>query len=87
MQWLINVFSGGSKGALPPPTAEKFLNFMQFFENLAKSYVGALPWRLGAPSYGEHWIRPWFSNIIFSYQSELNRKTLEISFLFNVSVK
>ena len=28
---------------------QNFLNFMQFLQNLAKSYVGAL-WRAGAPS-------------------------------------
>ena len=28
-----------------------------FSENLAKSYVGAHPTRIGAPSYRESWIR------------------------------
>ena len=32
--------SGRSK-RVAPPTAKIFLNFMQFIENLAKSYVGA----------------------------------------------
>ena len=43
-------------GGRPPPTAQNFLNFMQFSQNLVKSYVGAPPegWR---PSYGESWIR------------------------------
>ena len=30
-----------------------------FWENLTKSYVGAPPRRVGAPSYRESWIRPW----------------------------
>ena len=29
-----------------------------FRQNLAKSYVSAPVWRVGAPSYGESWIRP-----------------------------
>ena len=38
----MNPCSGGSKGggAVQPPTAQNFLNFMHFPENLAKSYVG-----------------------------------------------
>ena len=46
--------SGESKGGgVRPPqlTAQNLLNFMQFLENLAKSYVGA-PWRDGAPPMG-----------------------------------
>ena len=31
-------------------------NFMQFLENLAKSYVGA-PWSVGAPASEKSWIR------------------------------
>ena len=43
----------------PPPTARNVLNFMQFFENLAKSYVAPLsPAVWSPPSYGESWIRP-----------------------------
>ena len=34
--------------APPPPGGPNSFNFMQFWENLAKSYVGA-PWRFGAP--------------------------------------
>ena len=34
----------------PPPTDYNFLNFMQFFGNFGS-------WRMGAPSYGEYWIR------------------------------
>ena len=35
-----------------PPTAQTFLNFMQFWGNFAKSYVDA------PSSYGQSWIRP-----------------------------
>ena len=36
-------------------------NFMQFGENLAKSYVGASPRRVGAPTSGEYLIRHCFA--------------------------
>ena len=45
----------------PPPTEQNFLNFMHFLENL---YVGAFPWRVGGPSYGESWIRPWSCTVM-----------------------
>ena len=50
--------SGGSEDGAPgpPPTVQNFLNFMQFWEILTKSYV-ASP-RVGAPSYRESWTRP-----------------------------
>ena len=41
-----------------PPGGPNSFNFMQFWKNLAKSYVGAPP-RVGAPSSGKSWIRHW----------------------------
>ena len=38
-----------------PPTAQNFLNFMQFFGKFWQNHMLTL----GAPSYGESWIRPW----------------------------
>ena len=56
--------SGGSKGGapsacLPPlPTAQNFCKFMHFFEKFWQNHrLGAPSWRVGAPSYGEYWIR------------------------------
>ena len=37
---------------VPPPTARKLLNFMHFFLNLTKSYVGAPPRGLVPPPMG-----------------------------------
>ena len=42
--------------ARPPPGPNSF-NFMQFLGKFGKSYVGAPPWRVGAPSSGKSWIR------------------------------
>ena len=41
----------------PGPKCSQF--HAVFLENLAKSYVGAPSWRVGAPSYRKSWIRPW----------------------------
>ena len=38
-------------------TAQNFLNFMHFFEKFDK-IICWRPWPVGAPSYGESWIRP-----------------------------
>ena len=46
--------SGGSKG-VPPLQTKIFLIYYSFGGNL---YVGTFPWRVGAPSYWESWIRP-----------------------------
>ena len=35
-----------------------------FWGNLAKSYVGAPLWGVGAPSSGKSWIRHWFRNYL-----------------------
>ena len=52
--WLIQ--GRGRPRRVPPPYGPKyFLNFVQFLEKL---HVGAFPWRVGAPFYGESWIRP-----------------------------
>ena len=50
-------FRGGAPGARPPPRPKIFSISCSFSRNLAKSYVGALR-RVGAPFYGESWIRP-----------------------------
>ena len=47
--------SGGSKGGtrdVHPPGGTNSFNFMQFWGNLAKSYVGALPGGLAPPPRG-----------------------------------
>ena len=54
----------GRAGRAPPPWPKIFSISCSFSQNLAKSYVGAPPpWRVGAPSYGESWIRPWLRNL------------------------
>ena len=51
---------GGAPGALPPPpTAQNFLNFMQFLGKFDK-IVCRRPLEGRRPSYRESWIRPWF---------------------------
>ena len=52
--------SGGFRGrrGRTPPMARKFLNFMQFFGKFGNFVCWHLPWMVGAPSYGESWIRP-----------------------------
>ena len=50
--------SGGSKRGAPL-RPKIFSILCSLLENLAFSYVGA-PWRVGAPSYRESWIRPWY---------------------------
>ena len=74
--------SGGFRGehprrTPPPPTAQKFLNFMQFFAKFGKIICWHPPWRIGAPN-GESWIRPWNGfpvlslNILWKYAFELD---------------
>ena len=49
---------GGAPGARPP-TAQNFLDFMQFFGKSDKIVCWRPPPpRVGAPSYRESWIRP-----------------------------
>ena len=59
--YIYDLNSGGSKGArgtrAPPPEVEILSISRSFCENLAKSYVGAPPWAVGAPSSGKSWIR------------------------------
>ena len=43
-----------------PAPPKMFSISCSFSENLVKSYVGA-PRRIGGPSYGESWIRPWWA--------------------------
>ena len=64
----------GSKGTPParaPPTNQNFLNLMQFFfwKKSVKSYVGAPPRKVGAPSYEECWICPWSVVPLYSFQT------------------
>ena len=64
---------GGRSGRLLRP--EIFSISCSFSENLANSYVGAFPPPLpprtvGAPSYGEFWIRPWIPSILFFSKKE-----------------
>ena len=54
IQWRIL----GGRPWRAPPTAQNFLNFMQFFAKFGKIICWRPPWRVGAPSYGESWIRP-----------------------------
>ena len=51
-------FEGGAPGACLP-TAQNFLNFMQFFAKFGKIICWRPLQRVGAPSYGESWICPW----------------------------
>ena len=48
----------GSEGPSAPPPRVPILSISgSFGEILAKSYVGALPWRVGGPTLGKSWIR------------------------------
>ena len=51
-------FEGGAPGTCLP-TAQNFLNFMQFFAKFGKIICWRPLQRVGAPSYGESWICPW----------------------------
>ena len=57
MVWL-NENHGGSKGHAPVRPKNFSISY-SFWKILAKSNVGT-PWRFGALSYGESWIRPCF---------------------------
>ena len=48
---------GGGEGCTPVPGVQILSISCSFWENLPKSYVGALSWRVGAPSSGKSWIR------------------------------
>ena len=57
--WTAVADLGGRTRRVPPPYGPKFSQFHAVFHKIwQKSYVGAPPWRVGAPSYGESWIRP-----------------------------
>ena len=66
MPCFVLLYSGGSRGGTPlhtclfyPPTAQNFLNFMQFFRKFWQNHMlEPPPRRVGAPSYGESCIRP-----------------------------
>ena len=68
---------GGAGDARPPLGAQILSISCSFWENLAKSYVGAPPWGVGAPSSGKSWIRHW--SIPSHYLSEIS--TQPFSFL------
>ena len=61
LEWIYGtgrtISSGGFRGPLRPKMLSISCSFSQ---NLAKSYVGA-------PSYGESWIRPWLSSFFFHF--------------------
>ena len=59
-------------GGTPGPN---FSHFMHFFEILAKSHVGA-PWRVGAPSYRESWIRPWDTMSLYDFMTSFHSRDL-----------
>ena len=52
-QWRIYIVKFFTRA---PPGVQILSISCSFWENLAKSYVGA-PWRVGAPSSGKSWIR------------------------------
>ena len=58
----------GAPPARAPPTAQNFLNFMQFFAKFGK--IICWPPRVGAPFYGESWIRSW----IYLISRKLHKK-------------
>ena len=59
------LFAVADLGRGRPPTAPNFLNFMQFFAKFGKIICWRPPWRVGAPSYVESWIRPCFVCVKF----------------------
>ena len=53
MQCFLFLYSDGSRGGRPPPTAQNFLNFMQFFGNFGKIICWSpLPGGLAPPPTG-----------------------------------
>ena len=53
--------SGGFRGvppARPSPHGPKFSQFHAVFHKIWQNHMLAAPWRVGAPSYRESWIRP-----------------------------
>ena len=59
----VNVTSGGFRGAHParaPPYGPKFSLFHAVFWKIWQNHILAPPPRVGAPSYRESWIRPWW---------------------------
>ena len=58
----------GARGTPPPGGAQILSISCSFWENMAKSYVGAPPRGVGAPSSGKSWIRhcnEWIDQITF----------------------
>ena len=56
-QWRIYIVKFWTRA---PPLGVQILSIScSFREKLAKSYVGAPPWGVGAPSSGKSWIRHW----------------------------
>ena len=55
-------FSGRFRGRPPPPAryGPKFSQFHAVFRKIWQNHMLVpQPWGIGAPSYGESWIRPW----------------------------
>ena len=60
----IGGFGGGGVHLARAPLWPKIFSIScSFLEKLGNSYVGAPPPTVGAPSYGESWIRPWPLNL------------------------
>ena len=55
IQWRIYIVKFWTRA--PPPGVQILSISCSFWENLAKSYVGGPPWRVGAPSSRKSWIR------------------------------
>ena len=60
---------GDPRGGGRPPRTKIFLISCSFWENL---YVGASPWRVGAPSCGESWIRPCLPLVLYVMRESAN---------------
>ena len=57
---LRNPSSGGFRGGAPwrLPYGPNFSQFHAVFRKIWQNHMLAPPWRVGAPSYGESWVRP-----------------------------
>ena len=71
---------GGHPWGTPPLRPKIFSISCSIWENLTKLYVDA-PWRVGASSYGESWIRPWRWNCLIICCHRWGKLIAEISFV------
>ena len=61
----------------PPPLRFKIFSIScSFSENLAKSYIGAPLQRVGPPSQGESWNRPWLCQTLFGFHHFRSLRTV-----------